>query len=133
MPRPQRVYFADVVTPLSLTDHGYAVMADHHLALQQHTDQGMVFRVEADSSGQAAEQVIDLIGRDASIAALYPADRVVAEGQQLAFVPGEPDPRLLPPLLASHLPPEPTWLPPGFAEQSDDEGDWDQDWGPGWQ
>jgi len=128
MPTPRRVYFADVVTPLSLTEHGYAVMADQHLALQQHTDEGLVFRVEADSPGQAAEQVIGLIGEEASITALYPADRVVAEGQQMAFVAGEPDPRLLPPLLASHLPPEPTWLPPGPAEQDDDEEDWGLDW-----
>jgi hypothetical protein len=128
MPRPRRVYFADVVTPLSLTEHGYAVMADHHLALQQHTDEGMIFRVEADSSGQAAEQVIELIGEEASITALYPADRVVAEGQPMAFVAGEPDPRLLPPLLTSHLPPEPTWLPPGAAGQDGGEDDWDQDW-----
>ena len=133
MSRPRRLFFADVETPLSLTPHGYAALPDHDMALQQRTDQGMVFRVEADTAEQAAEQVIDLIGRDAMIGALYDAEQVVAGSQPIAWVAGQLDPRLLPPLLRSGLPPD---LPDDPPCDQDGDGGWDEGWdedpGGGW-
>jgi hypothetical protein len=92
MPQPRRVFFADVETPLSLTEYGYATLSDHDLALQQHTDQGMVFRVQAETAEQAAEQVIGLIGEDAVIGSLYDAEQVLGTGEPIAWVAGQLDP-----------------------------------------
>ena len=123
MPRPRRLFFADVETPLSLTPYGHAALPDHDMALQQHTEQGMVFRVEADSAQQAAEQVIGLIGKDAVIGALYDAEEVIAGNDPIAWVAGQVDPRLLPPLLQYDLPPA---LPDDPSSAQDGDG-----WGPG--
>ncbi len=119
MPGPRHVFFADILTPLSLTEHGHAALADHDLALQQHTDQGMVFRVQADTAEQAAEQVIGLVGGNAVIGALYDADQVLGDGEPIGVVDGAVDPRLLPPL---------SFGPPGDPPDNDDSLGWG--WGP---
>ena len=134
MPRPRRVFFADVQTPLTLTEYGYATLSDHDLALQQHTDQGMVFRVEAETAEQAAEQVIGLIGEDAVIGSLYDAEQVIGTGEPIAWVAGQLDPRLLRPLFG---PDPPTGLPPPVppgdpTSDQEDGGGWDQGWDQGW-
>jgi hypothetical protein len=132
MPRPRRLFFADIETPLSLTPYGYAALPDHDMALQQHTDQGMVFRVQADTAQQAAEQVIGLIGKDAMIGALYDAEQVIAGSEPIAWVAGQLDPRLLTPLFQSGQPPE----LPGDTPPSDQDGGWNPGWdqepGDGW-
>jgi hypothetical protein len=137
MPRPRRLFFADVQTPLSLTPHGYAALPDHDMALQQHTDQGMVFRVAADTAQHAAEQVIGLIGKDAVIGALYDAEQVIAGSEPIAWVAGQLDPRLLPPLLQSDQPPDLPALPDDPPSDHDGGGGgwgqgWDADPGGGW-
>ncbi len=119
MPRPRRVYFADILTPLTLTEYGYATLPDHDLALQQHTDQGMVLRVRADTAEQAAEQVIGLIGEDAVIGSLYDADRVLGAGDPISVVDGAMDPRLVPPE-----------LPFGPPSDPPDDNGWAWEWGP---
>ena len=98
MPRSRRVFFADVFTPMSLTDTGRRALASHHLALQQDTDDGLVFRVEADSPQQAADQVIGMVGAAGVIGAIYPADEILAAGEPVAAIDGALDPRLAPPL-----------------------------------
>ena len=118
MPRPRRLFFADVQTPLSLTPYGYAALPDHDMALQQHTDQGMVFRVEADTAQHAAEQVI-------------------AGSEPIAWVAGQLDPRLLPPLLQSDQPPDLPDVPNDPSSDHDGGGGgwgqgWDEDPGGGW-
>jgi hypothetical protein len=132
MPRPRRLFFADIETPLSLTPYGYAALPDHDMALQQHTDHGMVFRVEADTAQQAAEQLIGLIGKDAVIGALYDAEQVIADSQPIAWVAGQLDPRLLPPLLQSDQPPDLPDDPPSDQDGSGWDQRWDQDPGGGW-
>jgi len=117
MPRSRRVFFVDVFTPMSLTDTGRRALASHHLALQQDTDDGLVFRVEADSPQQAADQVIGMVGEAGVIGALYPAERMLAAGEPIAAVAGECDPRLLPPALWFGSP----------ADAADDDSGWE--WG----
>ncbi len=104
---PRRVFFADVLTPVSLTQTGRDALAGYHLALQQDTDNGLVFRVEADSEQQAADHVIDLVGEAGVIGAIYPADQVLADGEPFATVPGALDPRLTPPPLSFGPPADP--------------------------
>lgn len=125
MPRPRRLFFADVETPLSLTPYGRAALPDHDMALQQHTEQGMVFRVEAATAEQAAELVIDLIGEDAVIGALYDAEQVIAGSEPIALVAGQVDPRLFPPLLQY----DPPLAFPN--DSSSDLGGIGDDWDPG--
>jgi len=111
---PRRVFFADVFTPMTLTQTGRDALAGHHLALQQDTDNGLVFRVEADTPEQAADQVIDMVGEVGVIGAIYPADQVLADGEPIAAVEGEFDPRVGPPPLSFGLP----------ADPPDDDGGW---------
>jgi len=111
------VFFADVFTPMALTDTGHRALAGYHLALQQHTDDGLVFRVEADSPQQAADQVIGMVGAVGVIGALYPAEQVLATGEPIATVTGELDPRLLPPAL---------WPGPPADPPGDDGWPWEQ-------
>jgi hypothetical protein len=94
----RRVFFADVLTPLTLTQAGREALAGHHIALQQDTDNGLVFRIEADSPQQAADQVLSMVGEVGVIGAIYPADQVLADGEPIAAVVGELDPRIAPPL-----------------------------------
>jgi hypothetical protein len=116
---PRRVFFADVLTPMTLTQTGREALAGHHLALQQDTDDGLVFRVEADTAEQAATHVIDMVGDVGVISAIYPADQVLAGGEPVAAVIGEFDPRVGPPPLSFGLPADPpddnsggAWEPP---------------------
>ena len=95
---PRRVFFADIFTPMRLTDAGLAALPGRHLALQQDTDDGLVFRVEADSPQQAADQVIGMVGGAGVIGSIYPADQVLADGERFAAIDSAPDPRLAPPL-----------------------------------
>jgi hypothetical protein len=117
---PRRVFFADIFTPMRLTDAGLAALPGRHLALQQDTDDGLVFRVEADSPQQAADQVIGMVGGAGVIGAIYPADEMLAAGEPVAAIDGTIDPRLAPPLAF------------GFGlsdEPPDDDGDgfgWDR-------
>jgi hypothetical protein len=96
---PRRVFFADIFTPMRLTDAGLAALPGRHLALQQDTDNGLVLRVEADSPEQAADQVIGMVGGAGVIGAIYPADDIVAAGEPIAAIDGALDPRLVPPLV----------------------------------
>jgi hypothetical protein len=113
---PRRVFFADIFTPMRLTDAGLAALPARNLALQQDTDDGLVFRVEADSPKQAADQVIGMVGEAGVIGAIYPADEILAAGAPFAAIEGTLDPRLPPPLVFG--PPE---------EPPDDDGGWDWD------
>jgi hypothetical protein len=95
---PRRVFFADIFTPMRLTDAGLAALPGRHLALQQDTDDGLVLRVEADNPQQAADQVIGMVGGAGVIGAIYPADEILAAGEPVAAIDGTSDPRLAPPL-----------------------------------
>jgi len=89
------------------------------LSWRARSNQGMVFRVQADTAEQAAEQVIGLVGGNAVIGALYDADQVLGDGEPIGVVDGAVDPRLLPPL---------SFGPPGDPPDNDDSLGWG--WGP---
>jgi hypothetical protein len=100
-----------LVAGLLRQPHGRAGQVEHD------TDNGLVFRVEADTAEQAASQVIGIVGDVGVIGAIYLADDILAAGQPVAAIDGALDPRL-PPLLTFGLPDEPP---------NDDGGAWDWD------
>jgi nitrate/nitrite transporter NarK len=112
---PRRVFFADVFTPMRLTDAGLAALPARNLALQQDTDNGLVFRVEADSAEEATDQIIGMVGEAGVIGAIYPADEILASGERIAAIDGALDPRLVPPLAF------------GPPDEPDEDSGWDWD------